>query len=120
MAEYDVTLSESMMPELLERPNALAQLVENVIQQVLEAQISEHVGADRYERTVVRQRVAKFVFFYCALGHPWRRHRRVIALQHLAIYFSIEAQRKRPFLVRYLIKDRYPWRKQCVGSDKVV
>lgn len=51
MAEYDVTLSESMMPELLERPNALAQLVENVIQQVLEAQISEHVGADRYERT---------------------------------------------------------------------
>lgn len=51
MAEYDVTLSESMMPELLERPNALAQLVETVIQQVLEAQISEHVGADRYERS---------------------------------------------------------------------
>ena len=51
MAEYDVTLSESMMPELLERPNALAQLVENVIQQVLEAQVGEHLGADRYERT---------------------------------------------------------------------
>jgi transposase-like protein len=40
-----------MMPELLERPNALAQLVENVIQQVLDAQITEHLGADRYERT---------------------------------------------------------------------
>ena len=51
MADYDVTLSESMMPELLERPNALAQLVENVIQQVLEAQVGEHLGADRYERT---------------------------------------------------------------------
>lgn len=51
MADYDVTLSESMMPELLERPNALAQVVESVIQQVLEAQISEHLGADRYERT---------------------------------------------------------------------
>ncbi len=51
MADYDVTLSESMMPDLLERPNALAQLVQTVIQQVLEAQVSEHVGADRYERT---------------------------------------------------------------------
>ena len=51
MAEYDLTLSESMMPDLLERPNALAQLVENVIQQVLEAQVGEHLSADRYERT---------------------------------------------------------------------
>lgn len=51
MADYDVTLSESMMPDLLERPNALAQLVESVIQQVLEAQISEHLSADRYERS---------------------------------------------------------------------
>lgn len=51
MADYDVTLSESMMPDLLERPNALAQLVESVLQQVLEAQVSEHLGADRYERT---------------------------------------------------------------------
>ena len=50
MADYDVTLSESMMPDLLERPNALAKLVESVIQQVLEAQVSEHLGADRYER----------------------------------------------------------------------
>jgi len=39
-----------MMPDLLERPNALAQLVESAIQQVLEAQVSEHLGADRYER----------------------------------------------------------------------
>ena len=51
MADYDVTLSESTMPDLLERPNALAQLVETVIQQVLETQIGEHLGADRYERT---------------------------------------------------------------------
>ena len=51
MADYDVTLSESTMPGLLEHPNALAQLVESVIQQVLEAQVAEHLGADRYERT---------------------------------------------------------------------
>lgn len=35
MADYDVTLSESTIPDLLERPNALAQLVESVLQQVL-------------------------------------------------------------------------------------
>ena len=51
MAEYDVTLSESLMPDLLERPNALAQLVETVIQQVLEAQVAEHLSAERYERS---------------------------------------------------------------------
>ena len=51
MAEYDVTLSESLMPDLLERPNALAHLVETVIQQVLEAQVAEHLSAERYERS---------------------------------------------------------------------
>ena len=51
MADYDVTLSESLMPDLLERPNALAQLVESALQQVLETQIREHLSADRYERT---------------------------------------------------------------------
>ena len=54
MADYDVTLSESMMPDLLERPNALAQIVESVLQQVLETQVSEHLGADRYERNEER------------------------------------------------------------------
>lgn len=51
MADYDVTLSESLMPDLLERPNALAQLVQNALQQVLETQIREHLSADRYERS---------------------------------------------------------------------
>jgi putative transposase len=51
VADYDVTLSESLMPDLLERPNALAQLVESALQQVLETQIREHLTADRYERT---------------------------------------------------------------------
>lgn len=51
MADYDVTLSESLMPDLLERPNALAQLVESALQQVLETQIRDHLSADRYERS---------------------------------------------------------------------
>lgn len=33
VAVFDVTLSPSLMPDLLERPNALAQLVETVLQQ---------------------------------------------------------------------------------------
>lgn len=51
MTNYDVTLSESLMPDLLERPNALAQLVESALQQVLETQLREHLSADRYERS---------------------------------------------------------------------
>jgi putative transposase len=54
VADYNVTLSESLMPDLLERSNALAQLVEAAVQQVLEAQMSEHLGADRYERNEER------------------------------------------------------------------
>jgi putative transposase len=54
VADYDVSVSDSIMPDLLERPNALSQLVETVIQQVLEAQVSEHLGADRYERSEER------------------------------------------------------------------
>lgn len=51
MADYDVTLSESLMPSLLERSTGLAQLVESALNQVLEAQVREHLGAERYERT---------------------------------------------------------------------
>ncbi len=50
MADYDVTLSGALMPDLLERPNALAQLIESAVQQVLEAQATEQLGAERYER----------------------------------------------------------------------
>jgi putative transposase len=54
MADYDISVSDSIMPDLFERPNALSQLVQTVIQQVLEAQFSEHLGADRYERSEER------------------------------------------------------------------
>ena len=50
MADYDVTLSEALVPGLLEQPTALARLLETALNQVLEAQMREHLGADRYER----------------------------------------------------------------------
>ena len=50
MADYDVTLSEALMPGLLEQPTALGKLVESALNQILEAQVRDHLGADRYER----------------------------------------------------------------------
>ncbi len=55
MADYDLTLSRAASPELLEQPAALGKLVETILNQVLEAQIREHLGADRYERTEERE-----------------------------------------------------------------
>lgn len=43
-ADYDVALFDSLMPEVLERPNALSLLVQTVIQQVLETQVAEHLS----------------------------------------------------------------------------
>jgi transposase-like protein len=55
MAEYDLTLSRAAIPELLEQPAALGRLAQTILNQVLEAQMSEHLGADRYERNDERK-----------------------------------------------------------------
>ncbi len=54
MADYDLTLSRDAIPALLEQPAALGKLVETILNQVLEAQMREHLGADRYERSEER------------------------------------------------------------------
>ena len=53
MADYDVTLSESLMPDLLERPNALAQLVESALQQGLQG---DRAGESAYSSCMDRLR----------------------------------------------------------------
>ena len=50
MAGYDVTVGKELLPGLLNGQDGLAKLLETVLNQVLEAQISESVGAERYER----------------------------------------------------------------------
>jgi putative transposase len=55
MADYDLTLSRAAIPELLEQPAALSRLVQTILNQVLEAQMGEHLGADRYERNDERE-----------------------------------------------------------------
>ena len=55
MTDYNINVGKELLPELLSNQDGLAKLVESVLNQVLEAQASEILGADRYERTVVRE-----------------------------------------------------------------
>ena len=55
MAGYDVTVGKDLLPNLLNSQDGLAKLVEAVLNQVLEAQVTESLGADRHERTEERQ-----------------------------------------------------------------
>ena len=55
MAGYDVTVGKDLLPNLLSGQDGLAKLVEAVLNQVLEAQVTESLGADRHERTEERQ-----------------------------------------------------------------
>ena len=52
--EYQITLSGEALHGLLQGDGGLARLVEQVVNQVLEAQVSEQIGAERYERTEQR------------------------------------------------------------------
>ena len=48
MAGYDVSVSKELLPGLLSGQDGLAKLVEVVLNQILEAQVSESLGADRH------------------------------------------------------------------------
>jgi len=55
MTDYDVKLNKDDMVALLSDNGALAGLVESVLNQVLEAQMSEHLGAERYSHSDERE-----------------------------------------------------------------
>lgn len=48
MTDYDIKLKKDDMVGLLTDNSSLGQLVESVLNQVLEAQLTEHLGAERY------------------------------------------------------------------------
>lgn len=50
MTDYNVTVGKDLLPDLLSNQDGLARLVEGVLNQILEAQVSDALGADRYER----------------------------------------------------------------------
>lgn len=55
MAGYEISVGSELLPGLLTGPDGLAKLVETVLNQVLEAQVAETLGAGRHERTDERQ-----------------------------------------------------------------
>jgi len=55
MAGYDINVGRDLLPGLLSGQNGLAKLVETVLNQILEAQVAETLGADRHERSDERQ-----------------------------------------------------------------
>ncbi|MCP9440922.1 MAG: transposase, partial [Nitrospira sp.] len=54
MAGIDVSVSKELLPGLLGSPDGLAKLVEAVLNQILEAQVTEALGAERHERSEER------------------------------------------------------------------
>lgn len=55
MTQYQLTLDPTVLQRLFSTDSPLAQLVETVLNQVLKAQASEQLQAERYERTEERQ-----------------------------------------------------------------
>lgn len=55
MTGYNVSVGKDLLPGLLSGQNGLAKLVETVLNQILEAQVTESLGADRHERSDERQ-----------------------------------------------------------------
>ena len=55
MAQYQITVDGSTVQGLLTKDDELARLVEQVVNQVLEAQLAEQLRAAPYERTEERQ-----------------------------------------------------------------
>ena len=55
MAGYDISVGKDLLPGLLGNQDGLAKLVETVLNQILEAQVRESLGADRHECSEERQ-----------------------------------------------------------------
>ena len=53
MRDMEITIDTEIIQQLVlgERDQAIRQLVETVLNEVLEAEMTEHLGAGRYERT---------------------------------------------------------------------
>ena len=54
MAGYEVNVEQDLLPGLLSGQDGLAKLVEAVLNQILEAQVTQALGAERHERTEER------------------------------------------------------------------
>lgn len=77
MAGYDVTVGRELLPGLLNGQDGLAKLVEVVLNQILEAQVTEALGADRHEHSEERlgyRNGYRPRTLYTRVGPKYRRH----------------------------------------------
>ena len=51
MTKHNVSIEPAVLANLLSNPNGMAQLVEGVINEILQAQMSQHLNAERYEHS---------------------------------------------------------------------
>jgi len=51
MTDYNISVDKDLLPELLSSEDGLAKLVESVLNQILEAQVSDSLGAAKHERS---------------------------------------------------------------------
>ncbi|RME57811.1 hypothetical protein D6779_07880 [Candidatus Parcubacteria bacterium] len=54
MTDYEVKLNKDAMSNLMTSKDGLAKLIEGILSQVLETQVTEHLKAERYERSEER------------------------------------------------------------------
>ena len=55
MTSYQINLKDDPMKDLLCEENGLKTLLEGVVNQILEAQMTEYIGAEAYERSEERK-----------------------------------------------------------------
>ena len=55
MAHYEVNVPKELLPGLLRDKEPLAKLIETILNQILEAQMTEHLKSERHERNDDRQ-----------------------------------------------------------------
>jgi putative transposase len=55
MAQYQITLNDEILKDLFQQDGGVARLVEQVLNQILQAQVTEQLKANPYERTEERQ-----------------------------------------------------------------
>ncbi|MEX1386384.1 transposase [Hydrogenibacillus schlegelii] len=54
MDQYDITVVDEILEGLFQRVGGVAKLVESVVNQILHAQVQEHMKAAQYERKKLR------------------------------------------------------------------
>ena len=85
MAQYQITVDQELLQQLFlghSQDAGVSKLLESVLNQILQAQVTEQLGAERYERTDSRQG-------YRNAAYPHQLTTRVEALRYLFLGYEM-------------------------------